>query len=812
MIVLKFGGTSVANAETITQVKSIVAGKKGKKVVVVSALGGVTDLLLQAADLALEKQNFDQVLRTIEQRHFDVVRELLPIQEQSSVLAELQIHFNELSSILNGIGLVNELSNRSKSIISGFGEVLSSYIISKAFQAGGLNSTHLDSRTLIHTDENYLKGKVDIPKTNQSIQDAISEEEDTYIMGGFIAGDGKGNTTTLGRGGSDYTASLVAAALQANSLEIWTDVPGILSADPRLVKQAVTLKNVSYEEAMELSHFGAKVIYPPTIIPAKEKQIPIFIKNTFSPEDEGTKIHINGNDEEISIKGISSIRNTSLISVIGSGMIGIPGFSSRMFNALYQKEVNAILITQASSEHSITVGINSDDLEKAVQALEEEFKTELLEKSIDRIRIDQGMAIVSVVGNNMRHQIGLSGKIFSTLGKNGINIISLAQGSTERNISTVIEQNDLAKAVNVLHETFFLEGYTTLNLFIMGVGLVGTELLSQIKRQHDFIKDQDHVDIRVVSLANSRKMIFQEEGIQLSDWEQQLESSEMPSDHESFIEQIKALNLRNSVFVDNTASEKVANLYQSLAESNISIVTCNKIAAAAPLAQYKKLMKAIKKNRISFRNETNVGASLPILSTIADMVASGDKIHRIEAVLSGSLNFIFNNYEGQKLFADVVREAQEAGYTEPDPRIDLSGTDVKRKILILSRVSGYDIEPEDVETISFLPKGSMEVESVDDFYHLLEQKDSHFKTLFNQANDAGKKLKVVASFDSGKAKVQLEEVSDQSAYFQLGGKDNIVLLYSERYADDPLIIRGAGAGAAVTASGVFGDILKVLRS
>jgi len=812
MIVLKFGGTSVANAENILRVKDIVASKEEQQIVVVSALGGVTDLLLNSAKSALHKKDFSEVLKTIEERHISTVRELIPYQDQSSIIAQLQIKFNELANLLNGIELLNELSDRSLALISSFGEVLSSYIVNEAFNAHGIDSTHFDSRKIIQTDSNYLKAKVNMAATKDALNSALVNASPVCVMGGFISSDRKGNITTLGRGGSDYTASIVAATVEAKHLEIWTDVDGILSADPRIVNQAVSLGSVSYEEAMELSHFGAKVIYPPTIIPAKEKKIPIFIKNTFAPEKLGTKIHANGTDEEASIKGITSIKDIVLASVIGSGMVGIPGFSSRMFSALHRKDVNAIMITQASSEHSISVGINASDKAAALEALHEEFKIEIAEKSIDRIRLDDDMSIVSVVGNNMRHQIGLSGKIFSTLGKNGVNIISLAQGSTERNISTVVEQKDLAKAVNVLHETFFESSYSRLNLFIMGVGLVGSELIKQIKQQHDFIREQDHVDIKVISLANSRKMLFNPSGIDLDNWDKELNDSEQVTNHSDFIKRMADLNLRNSIFVDNTASEDVAKLYGQVAASNISIVACNKIAAASSLADYKALTKVIRKNRTNFRFETNVGASLPVISTITDMVTSGDKIQKIEAVLSGSLNFIFNNYDGSNTFASVVKDAQNEGFTEPDPRVDLSGTDVKRKILILTRVSGYELEPEDVETVSFLPEGSMEASSVDDFYELLKEHESHFQSMYKNATDKHAKLKVVATFEDRKAKVALEEVTTESAYYNLGGKDNIVLLYSDRYSEDPLIIRGAGAGAAVTASGVFGDILKTLRS
>jgi len=814
VIVLKFGGTSVANAKNIERVRAIVADQPKPCIVVVSALGGVTDLLLSCANDALTGKLNSPALDEIKTRHYDVISSLLPQTEQKTLHQSINSKFERFEQILESVSQLHELSPKTIALVSSLGEILSSGVIGKVFQSQGLDCKHVDSRDIMVTDSTYLKAKVDFEKTNANFKNLVNSEADVFLMGGFIARDEHGETTTLGRGGSDYTAAIAAAAVDAKELQIWTDVCGILSADPRVVNEPLALTEVSYEEAMELSHFGAKVIYPPTIIPAKTKQIPVVIKNTFSPDHVGTKIHGNEIEETTSIKGISSIKNIGLVSVIGSGMIGIAGFSHRLFRALHNENINSILITQASSEHSITVAIGNEEIHRAVRALEAEFRMELMEKSIEKIRIDENLGIVSVVGNNMRNQIGLCGQIFSALGKNGINIISLAQGSTERSISVVIEEQDLSKAINVLHGTFFENTLTTLHLFIMGVGLVGSELLRQIDQQKEILKKENHIDIKVIGIANSRKMIFDEQGIDLTTVKQQLNDSEQASNHQKFIENIEQLNLTNSVFVDNTASAEVAAIYQQVVAENISIVTCNKIAAASPLSEFLALKKTIQKNRSTFLFETNVGASLPIISTIKDMVASGDRIQRIEAVLSGSLNYIFNEYNSTKTFAEVVKEAQSLGFTEPDPRIDLSGLDVKRKILILSRVSNMMLDQTDVETVSFLPESTLRVDTVNQFFEALTNEEDYFKNLYTTAKEKGACLKVVATFDAReqKAFVQLREVMPDSPYFQLGGKDNIVLITSDRYAEDPLIVRGAGAGAAVTASGVFGDILKVLRS
>lgn len=814
MKVLKFGGTSVANAENIGKVKDIISSVDDRAIVVVSALGGVTDSLLDCARKAKDSIPYTQELDDIKNRHFDVIESMVEESQQREVFTDFRSKFERLESILQGIQQLNEFSDKSVALISSLGEILSTHLISKVLQSNGINCKHADSRQIIKTDGNFLKAKVDFDITNANFQELIKGDEDVILMGGFIASDENEITTTLGRGGSDYTASIAAAAVEADELQIWTDVSGILSTDPRLVKQAKPLKEVSYEEAMELSHFGAKVIYPPTIIPAKEKQIPIWIKNTFAPEKHGTKIHGGEMSSPSSIKGISSIKDVSLVSVIGSGMVGIPGFSQRMFTALSSASVNAIMITQASSEHSITVAITAKDQNTALESLAYEFRNEIHEGGIEEIRIDEKMAIVSVVGNNMRKQVGLSGRIFSALGKNGINIISLAQGSTERNVSTVIEAGDLKKAINVLHETFFEDSITTVNLFVMGVGLVGSELLRQIKSQVDSLRETNRVSIKVVGIANSRKMLIDQEGIDLSNYSQLLNDSSTVSNHQQFVDTMKEMNLYNTVFVDNTASKDVAALYLQIVKESISIVCCNKIAAASPLGAYNALLETARKNQAEFYNETNVGASLPIIHTIKDMVSSGDKIQQIEAILSGSLSFIFNEYDGIRSFAEVVKQAQKEGYTEPDPRIDLSGLDVQRKILILARVSEYQLDLEDVSTVSFMPESVNEAKSVDDFLLALEKEEAFFKALYDKANANNNKLKVIATFDAStmKAKVELREVASDSPYYHLSGKDNIVLIYSNRYKEDPLSIIGAGAGAAVTASGVFGDILKATRS
>jgi aspartokinase/homoserine dehydrogenase 1 len=813
MQVLKFGGTSVANAENINKVVGIVKEtvKKDKTVVVVSALGGITDLLLGAAALAAEgNESYKDKLATIEQRHFDAVKLLIPVAQQSQLLSLVKKSCNEIEDICNGIFLLRELTARSKDRIGSYGEWLSSQIIAAKFNADGIVAAWKDSRELIVTNSDFTAAEVDFSVTDKKVGDFFSAETSSlFILPGFIATDKNGITTTLGRGGSDYTAAIIASAVDAKLLEIWTDVSGMMTADPRLTSNARIIPNISYQEAMELSHFGAKVIYPPTIQPVMSKGIPVWIKNTFAPADVGTLIesvaHGNGNI----VRGISSINNIALISLEGSGMIGIPGFSKRLFEALSSEKINVILITQSSSEHSICVGIDSGLADKAKHAVDEAFANEIALQKVEPLKIETGLSIVALVGESMKNHTGVSGRMFSAMGRNGVNIRAIAQGSSEKNISSVIATKDVRKAINVLHEEFFETTYKQVNLFITGTGNVGAKLLEQLKKQLNFLQEQMHLQVRVIGLSNSRKMLIDEEGVSLESWKEKLAAAET-ADLQQFVEEIISRNLRNSIFVDMTANEKVATVYGLLLEKSIAVVACNKVAASSAYKNYKKLKDLAREFNSQFLFETNVGAGLPVIATLNDLVHSGDRVHKIQAVLSGTLNFVFNNYDGSRLFADVVKQAQEEGYTEPDPRLDLGGTDVMRKIMILAREAGQRIEMDDITNNSFMPASCMQG-TVEDFYREMGKEEAHFKQLLDKANTAGCKLKFVASYDDGKASVGLQHIDPKHDLYHLYGKDNVVLFYTDRYKEQPLVVKGAGAGAEVTASGVFADIIRASK-
>lgn len=810
MQVLKFGGTSVANAENIGKVMSIVkqAAGKSRTVVVVSALGGVTDLLLQAGQLAAEAQeSYKEKLLLVEQRHLDTVKQLIPVAQQSQLLSLVKKTCNDLEDICNGIYLLGELTPRSKDRIASYGEWLSSQIISAALATQGLANEWLDARRVIVTDSQFTTAQVDLPATQEKLQNHFAASPASlFLVPGFIAADRQGITTTLGRGGSDYTAAIIAAAMDAAVLEIWTDVSGMMTADPRLTANARIIPQISYQEAMELSHFGAKVIYPPTIQPVMGKGIPVWIKNTFAPQDEGTLIEASLQRNGNIVRGISSINNIALLSLEGSGMIGIPGFSKRLFEALSNERINVILITQSSSEHSICVAVDAAAATRAKAAVDAAFANEITLHKVEPLLIEADLSIAALVGENMKSHPGISGRMFSAMGRNGVNIRAIAQGSSEKNISAVISTKDVRKAINVLHEEFFETSYKQVNLFVVGTGNVGAKLLEQLQQQKVFLQQQLRLQVRVVGLCNSRHMLVQEEGIDTGAWKEKLEQSQ-PANLDAFVDAAISRNLRNSIFVDVTASEKVASIYPLLLQKSISVVACNKIAASSAYSNYRGLKELAANYNCRFLFETNVGAGLPIIATLNDLLRSGDRVHRIDAVLSGTLNFVFNHYDGSRPFAEVVRQAQEEGYTEPDPRLDLSGTDVMRKIMILARESGQLIEMEEIENTSFMPASCMEG-SVDDFYKSMAKEEAHFAALLSQAQQAGCKLKFVASFKEGKASVGLQHIDPSHNLYHLYGKDNIVLFYTDRYPEQPLVVKGAGAGAAVTASGVFADILR----
>ncbi len=814
MQVLKFGGSSVANAENIKKVMAVLKNSAAEKktIVVVSALGGITDLLLHCSQLASEGQeNYTSILGDIEQRHLQTVRDLIPINNQSALLSLVKTLCNEMEDICNGIFLLGELSARTKDRMVSYGELLSSKIIAAALTAENLPAQWVDSRALIITNSEFGNASVNFPQTNQLIQTYFSQSNEIlFVAPGFIASNEQGTNTTLGRGGSDYTAAIFAAACNAAVLEIWTDVSGMMTADPRLVPNARIIPEITYQEAMELSHFGAKVIYPPTIQPVMNKSIPVWIKNTFEPKDNGTIIQELVSENHNSITGISSISGIALLSLEGSGMVGIPGFSKRLFEALASNKINVILITQSSSEHSICVGIEEKNASSAKKCIDEAFSYEIDMKKVEPLLVEKNLSIIALVGDRMKNHTGISGKFFSALGRNGVNIRAIAQGSSERNITAVINSDDVKKSTNTVHEAFFEKEIKELNVFIAGVGNVGAKLLDQILQQQDYLLHQMHLKIKVVGIANSKKYWVDEEGIKLKNWKTLLDSGISANIHD-YIDVIKQKNLRNSVFADVTANDTVANIYDKLLQKSISIVACNKVACSSSFTYYKQLKDLSTEYGTKFLFETNVGASLPIIGTLNDLLRSGDSIHSMDAVLSGTLNFVFNNYDGSSSFASVVRQAQEEGNTEPDPRLDLSGKDVMRKIMILVREAGHSIEMDDISNNSFMPEACMQG-SVADFYASMELHEAHFKKIYDDAAAAGCKLKFVASFKDGKANVGLLHIPPPHDFYHLYGKDNIVLFYSDRYTDQPLVIKGAGAGAAVTASGVFADIIRTSKA
>lgn len=811
MKVLKFGGTSVANAHNISLVKNIVSKTKSDKVfVVVSALGGVTDMLLNAASLAsLQDDSYSSFLKEIEERHLNTIKELISIQNQSKVLSKVKSELNTLETLLEGAYLIGEITPKLSDKIVSYGELLSSYIISEFFNESKLDVAYKDSRDYIKTNLVNGKNTVNHTLTAKLCNDIIRDTPNKIIvMAGFIASSETGDSTTLGRGGSDYTAAIIAASIDAEVLEIWTDVSGMYTANPKLVKQAKAIPHISYEEAMELSHFGAKVLYPPTIQPVLSKGISIKIKNTFEPEDPGTIITKNKNEKGKTVRGISHIENIALLSLEGPGMVGIPGISKRFFEVLSQSDISVVMITQASSEHSICVGVSENDVSSAVQSINDAFSYHINSGKIKPVIEERDLAIIALVGDNMKSHQGLSGKMFSTLGRNNVNIRAIAQGASERNISTVINKEDIKKALNALHEEFFEENIKQLNLYVMGVGNVGGKFLNQIKQQKKFLIDNLKLNIRVIGISNSRTMLFDEDGISLKKWKELLAQGEK-ADKTKFFNEINRLNLRNSIFVDNTASSEVSATYNAYLKNSISVVTCNKIACSSEYANYLELKALARAYNAPFLFETNVGAGLPIIDTLKHLIASGDKVQKIQAVLSGSLNFVFNNFNTTTTFHDVVKQAQEEGYTEPDPKIDLSGIDVMRKILILARESGNHLEIEDIQNQAFLPQESLDTANNDAFFSSLIKHEASFQKIYKKAADGNSKLKYVAQFENGKASVGLQEIPKDHDFYNLEGSDNIVLFYTERYPNQPMIIKGAGAGADVTASGIFADIIRI---
>lgn len=816
MKVLKFGGSSVANAENIEKVVAIVkdAAEQDSCVVVLSAMQGTTDGLIEMGRTAERGDDgFIGSLAEIRDRHTDAIDALFGNGDTTLISEFVESTLHELESITEGVRRVRELTPKTLDRILSFGEIACSKMLSAKLSHEGIENEWHDSRDLIRTDSNHGFAAVDFAETNRQIEDRIGKSKlRLHIVPGFIASDEGGFTTTLGRGGSDYTAAIFAAALNAEMLEIWTDVSGMMTADPRFVRNVRQIPRINYREAMELSHFGAKVIYPPTIQPVMAKGIPVLVKNTFDRDAAGTLIEAESPDAGEIVRGITSIDRISVLSLEGSGMVGIPGFSKRLFDALSRAEINVILITQSSSEHSICVAIEEKHSDRAKRVVDREFEYEINIGKIDPLKVESGFSILALVGDRMKEHTGVSGKMFTTLGHNGINIHAIAQGSSERNISAIIGSNDVRKAVNTLHEEFFSDGRKQINLFVVGVGTVGTRLLEQLRQQQDYLSENLRLNVRVVGLANSKRLVVDEEGIDLSRWKEVLSEASggglKPEDTAKIIGQ---RNLRNSVFADITADAGVVEMYPPLLEKSVSVIACNKVAASSDYEKYAALKNLAREYNANFLFETNVGAGLPVINTLNDLMRSGDRINRIEAVLSGTLNFVFNNYEGSRPFADVVRQAQDEGYTEPDPRLDLSGTDVARKILILAREAGHRLEMNDIENIPFLPASCFEG-SVEDFYAEMQRQDAHFQSLLEDAVSKGLKLKYIASLVDGKASVGLQSIGPDHNFANLSGKDNAVLFYTNRYPEQPLVIKGAGAGADVTAAGVFADIIRAARS
>lgn len=781
----------------------------GDVAIVFSAFGGVTDQLIRASERALAGEgSYRDLIETLQRRHLDAVRELIGIQRQSSILANVKITINELEDVLQGVFLVKERTPRTLDYVMSFGERLSAYIISEAMKDRDIAAAFLDARSVVRTDHQYGHARVDFETTNKLIRIHFEQHRETQVVTGFIGSSDSGETTTLGRSGSDYTAAIFAGALNAAALEIWTDVDGMMTADPRMVRKAFTVPQMSYEEAMELSHFGARVIFPSTMQPAMVNRIPIWVKNTFKPHVEGTLIHAQSTNGKL-IKGISSMNGISLLNVQGSGLLGVVGASMRLFAALAREAVNVILISQASSEHSICLAIDSRQVSLAKASLEKEFQYEIRNEEIDEIRVEGDLSIVAVVGDGMKHSPGTSGRMFGALGKNGINVVAIAQGSSERNISAVVRHSDVAKALNALHEAFFLSDRKLVHLFLVGTGLIGSTLLRMVRDQRLKLAKESALEINVVAVANTRRMLFNEDGLPFDTCIDDMKSDGEEMGMEAFVGKMTAMNLPNSIFVDCTSSEAVTDHYQDILSASISIVTPNKKANSGSQEKYRALRETSFSRGARFLYETNVGAGLPVINTMNDLLLSGDKVVSIEAVLSGTLNYIFSTFTKGTRFSDVVKEAKARGYTEPDPRDDLSGMDVARKMLILTREAGHDLELENISVENLVPVDCLGDIPAEAFLQRLERHDEAFEQLRARAEGKNEKLRYKAVLSEGKVKVELGTVGDQHPFYALEGSDNIILLTTERYHDRPMVIRGPGAGAAVTAAGVFADVIRI---
>jgi bifunctional aspartokinase / homoserine dehydrogenase 1 len=806
MKVLKFGGYAIDSAKNILRVKKIVESESGTPVVVVSAFHGITDKLLELSRLAaMRDKYFFRLYNEIEIKHTEIVTGLFEEPLRTGVLSHLNTYLKDLISIINGVYLLNDVTPKIQDKILSFGEIMSSYIISRVIG----NAEMIDPKGLIKTDRTFGNARVNFALSDRLIRAQFKNYKKTGVIPGFIGSSEHNETTTLGRGGSDYTASIISAALGVERLEIWTNVDGFMTADPAKVKKALAIESMSYAEAMELSHFGAEVIYTPTIHPVYQKNIEVSIRNIANPEGAGTLISgVSKRSGTSLIKGISSIDDIDLVTLQGAGMVGVRGISARLFGALARIDVNIILITQASSEYSICFALSPFDSDRALRALEAEFEPEIRLRNVMNILIEKDLSVIAIVGEQMKNTPGISANLFSSLGRNGISVIATAQGSSELNISVVIKKESLVKALNVIHEGFFLSHHRELHLYLVGAGTVGDNLLKQLMNQQEVLLREHHLKVNVVGICRSRNMLLNPEGINLADYRREMEQQGEKADIDLFIQKMKFLNLRNSVFIDCTADANIAATYKQVLSAFVSVVAANKIACSSEYSLYSDLKKTAREKNVRFMYETNVGAGLPIISTLNDLIRSGDKIVRLEAVLSGTLNFIFNTISEEISLSKAVQMAMDKGFAEPDPRIDLSGIDVKRKLLILARESGYPLESKDIGIIPFLPddcfRGTM-----DDFWSALKKYDSGFEERRKKLIHENKKLRFVARLENGVAEIELVEVGMSHPAYPLEGSNNIILITTDRYHEQPMVIRGYGAGAAVTAAGVFADIIRV---
>lgn len=820
MKILKFGGSSVATAERIQGVIAILKEYKKKRrkfAVVFSALGkmqgvtGTTDLIIEMTELAQKgDEGYQELFSEFKKRHKKAVKKLLTDKKRvAQVEKDFKGSFKEMTNLLKGVFLLKDVSKRTMDYLLSFGERNSAYLIAQALTENGLPADYLDARKVVRTDDNFGAARVDFITTVQQIKSYFNKKRSVQIITGFIGSTEDNITTTLGRGGSDYTCAIFAAALNAQEIEIWTDVDGVMTADPRKVQKAFSIDQMTYAEAMEMTHFGAKVIHPPTIQPALHKKIPIRIKNTFNPSFPGTLVSNKSGKDGGPIKGVTSVSEIALLTLQGSGMVGVQGTAARLFNTLAINEINIMMITQGSSEYSITFAISPKDARKAQSTIKSEFKYEIRGGLIEAPKVEKDLSIIAVIGENMKYQPGISGRVFHALGVNGVNIVAIAQGSSEFNISTVVAKQDEVKALNSVHEAFFLSDTKVLHLFIVGVGLIGGTLIEQIKKQTAYLREHRSLEIRIVGLANSKKMVFDENGIELDGWKENLLEKGERMSTAKYLDRMKSLNLRNSIFIDNTANKTIPKNYANILGESISVITPNKIATSSAYKDYLNLKNLAKKRNVRFMYETNVGAGLPVIKTLSDLINSGDRILKIEGVLSGSLSYIFNSFVADAPFSDIVKKAQELGYTEPDPREDLSGADVRRKILILARETGLQMESKDVEVENILPEACISAKTVPQFFAALEKADPHFNELLGKAQKENGVLRFIASLENEKAKVSLEVVDPSHPFYSLSGSDNMIVFTTERYKERPLVVRGPGAGAEVTAAGVFAEVISL---